>query len=229
MNQTPSPYDHGTRLEPKPWVKDGITGNDEPRPASADDYGRVDFDNDAGVTEFTVWAVPTEDGIMIRVNSVSETPITLETEPERLIRMAHVTKLHDRLEALGMEAHDYLTWNDEGDPATFTPGHYELASFDPEGDQFYVELTYTGTNPYEDQGTVPTGVTWHTRFREYDSHGSSRVLSSPHYSVPIGEADTVVTAARQWATEAEEKHTRYFHGPSKQQYPQRPDAGPTLS
>ena len=33
---------------------DGITGQENPRPAEADDYGRVDFDDDAGVTVATV-------------------------------------------------------------------------------------------------------------------------------------------------------------------------------
>ncbi|OJU47384.1 MAG: hypothetical protein BGN98_03885 [Microbacterium sp. 69-7] len=49
-----TPYDQGTRLEPLVWVTDGITGQENPRPAEADDYGRVDFDDDAGITVATV-------------------------------------------------------------------------------------------------------------------------------------------------------------------------------
>lgn len=49
-----TPYDTGTRLEPLPWVKDGITGSENPRPSQPDDYGRVDFDDDAGITVATV-------------------------------------------------------------------------------------------------------------------------------------------------------------------------------
>lgn len=49
-----SPYDTGERLEPHPWVRDGITGNEYRRPAERDDYGRVDFDDDEGTTIATL-------------------------------------------------------------------------------------------------------------------------------------------------------------------------------
>ncbi|KAM9861859.1 hypothetical protein ACI1US_02320 [Leucobacter sp. BZR 635] len=48
MKQSASPYDHSSELEPKPWVKEGITGTEEPRPAENAGYGRVDFDNEEG-------------------------------------------------------------------------------------------------------------------------------------------------------------------------------------
>lgn len=229
MNQNPNPYDNGTRLEPKPWVQDGTAGSDDPRPATLDDYGRVDFDNDEGATELTVWATPTEDGIVLRVDSMSDTPITIETEADRLTRETQVASFHDKLEALATEAHDYVTWDDEGDPSAFSPGHYELASFDPEGEQFYVELTYTGTNPYDDEAAVPTGATWHTRSLEYDGHGSRRQLCSPNTSVPISEAETVVAAAREWVTAVANKHTQYVHTQTPQQYVDVRVSGPSLS
>lgn len=229
MNQTLSPYDHGTRLEPNPWVKNGVTGNDEPRPASADDYGRVDFDNEEGATEFTVWAVPTEDGIMIRVDSMSEAPITVETETDRLAREAQVAKLYQQLEAVSIEAPDSISWNGEGEPVIFAPGHYILSSIDPEGDEFCVKFTYTGTNPYDDEMAVPTGLTWHTLYREYDGHGSYQALSSPRYAVPISEAETVVAAAKQWAAEITVKHHQNLHAAGPQQHVEVRVSGPSLS
>lgn len=229
MNQNPNPYDNGTRLEPKPWVQDGTAGSDDPRPATLDDYGRVDFDNDEGATELTVWATPTEDGIVLRVDSMSDTPITIETEADRLAREVQVTELYDQLEAVSMEAPDSITWNGEGDTATFAPGHFILSSFDPEGDEFCVNLTYTGTNPYDDENAVPTGLTWHTLFREYDGHGTYRPLSSPRYSVPISEAETVVAAAKQWAAEITAKHNQYVHTQTPQQYVDVRVSGPSLS
>ena len=51
---TGTPYDTGARLEPHPWVRDGITGHEYQRPAEADDYGRVDFDDDEGTTIATL-------------------------------------------------------------------------------------------------------------------------------------------------------------------------------
>lgn len=52
--QTGTPYDTGARLEPHLWVRDGITGSEYQRPAEADDYGRVDFDDDEGTTIATL-------------------------------------------------------------------------------------------------------------------------------------------------------------------------------
>lgn len=49
-----TPLDTGARAEPKVWVQDGIAGEENPRPAEDDDYGRVDFDVD-GFTATTVW------------------------------------------------------------------------------------------------------------------------------------------------------------------------------
>ena len=51
---TGTPYDTGARLEPHPWVRDGITGHEYQRPAEADDYGRVDFDDDEAATVLSV-------------------------------------------------------------------------------------------------------------------------------------------------------------------------------
>ncbi|CAM5539976.1 hypothetical protein [Leifsonia shinshuensis] len=51
-----TPYDTGARLEPHVWVHDGITSPDGlSRDAEADDYGRVDFDDDEGTTIATLW------------------------------------------------------------------------------------------------------------------------------------------------------------------------------
>lgn len=58
----PTPYDRGTRLEPHPWVANGITGSELPRPAEDDDYGRVDFDTDEGATIATLHIERTEQG-----------------------------------------------------------------------------------------------------------------------------------------------------------------------
>lgn len=47
-----TPYDQGTRLEPKPWQVQNLNLPDE---EEADRYGRVDFDNDEGATGLTVY------------------------------------------------------------------------------------------------------------------------------------------------------------------------------
>lgn len=65
MSDALTPYDTGAVLEPKGWVDaDGIAGSELRRPAEADDYGKVDFDDDEGNTVTTVRIVA-RDGVHI--------------------------------------------------------------------------------------------------------------------------------------------------------------------
>ncbi|MFC5931527.1 hypothetical protein D6T64_04135 [Cryobacterium melibiosiphilum] len=53
-----TPCDTGARFEPKTWVDaEGVSGEETRRPATADDYGRVDFD-EFDTTAATVWMEP---------------------------------------------------------------------------------------------------------------------------------------------------------------------------
>jgi hypothetical protein len=63
-----SPYDTGERLEPKPWY---------PTRSDPDTYGRVDFEGDAGDTEFTVCAKrdPEGDGFLLEIDNHGGMPI----------------------------------------------------------------------------------------------------------------------------------------------------------
>lgn len=70
-----TPYDTGARLEPKLWVN----------PVSIDraallgeDYGKVDFDNDEGATEFVVHAEREGEGYVLHIDNLSETPLRVE-------------------------------------------------------------------------------------------------------------------------------------------------------
>jgi hypothetical protein len=57
-NRELTPYDTGARLEPKTWVDaEGVAGEETRRPATANDYGRVDFD-EFDATAATVWMEP---------------------------------------------------------------------------------------------------------------------------------------------------------------------------
>lgn len=75
-----TPYDTGERLEPMPWVKDGIAGQFEPRPAEPDDYGRVDFD-DSDSTVATLWIERRDDGGYVLKGYFNE-PLTVELEDQ---------------------------------------------------------------------------------------------------------------------------------------------------
>ena len=76
MKTFPTPYDTGDRHEPAPWVDEkGITGQENRRPAADDDYGRVDFNDNAGITALNLWVEPDlespEQGVVLQVEPVS--------------------------------------------------------------------------------------------------------------------------------------------------------------
>lgn len=52
-----TPYDTGKRLEPVPWVRGASV---EGYPPS--NFGKVDFDNEEGGTDATLWIERNEDG-----------------------------------------------------------------------------------------------------------------------------------------------------------------------
>ena len=75
---TLTPYDTGTRAEPRPWVNDDQTaGSDGSRRAEPDDYGRVDFDDDSGSTVATVY-VENRQGRYVVVVDAHEEDIDVE-------------------------------------------------------------------------------------------------------------------------------------------------------
>ncbi len=75
-----TPYDTGTRAEPRPWVNpDGSAGSDRSRKAEPDDYGRVDFDDDSGSTLATV-RVERRGGQHVLVVELHDEAIQIEEE-----------------------------------------------------------------------------------------------------------------------------------------------------
>lgn len=77
-----TPYDTGERLEPKLWVTStaGLTRD------NADEFGKVDFDDEEGATAFTVRAERNPDGsYTLRVENISvELYITREWAPSEV-------------------------------------------------------------------------------------------------------------------------------------------------
>lgn len=69
MNVRLVPYDNGTRLEPRVWVRgDVATPGDPPRRTEDGDYGRVDFD-DEGRTVLMLYVERTAEGYTLHVES----------------------------------------------------------------------------------------------------------------------------------------------------------------
>lgn len=85
---TPTPYDTGERLEPKSWLPYGteVTGI-----TPAENFGKVDFDDDEGATVAVAYMARDEDGGYtlhvvsldavgaVRVNLVDDQVATAET------------------------------------------------------------------------------------------------------------------------------------------------------
>lgn len=70
-----TPYDKGTRLEPRPWIQrdPGLT------PAmDLDDYGKVDFDNEESATEAIVYIEKRDPGYTLNVHNLSTQPLKVE-------------------------------------------------------------------------------------------------------------------------------------------------------
>lgn len=65
----PTPYDTGERLEPHVWKN--IAGSPAAGPLPHEDYGKVDFDNDEGGTEFTLYVRYGKDGYEIVLDDPS--------------------------------------------------------------------------------------------------------------------------------------------------------------
>jgi hypothetical protein len=76
-----TPYDTGDRLEPIPWVKDGITGQELPRTPEPDDYGRVDFDAEDSSTVATLWIERQADGTYVLKGYTNE-PLKVEIDDQ---------------------------------------------------------------------------------------------------------------------------------------------------
>lgn len=71
-----TPYDTGTRLEPVPWVTrigdEFITGTESLRPAEPDDFGRVDFDDEEGVTMMCIHVRFTAGEYVVVIDEISD-------------------------------------------------------------------------------------------------------------------------------------------------------------
>lgn len=72
-----TPYDKGTRLEPRTWVTStaGVTRD------NADDFGKVDFDNEESSTVATLWIERQDDG-SYTLKGYTNQPLKIEVEEE---------------------------------------------------------------------------------------------------------------------------------------------------
>lgn len=77
-----TPYDTGALLEPQLWVAGGPVEGGAPRRVRREDYGRVDFDDEAGRTVLTLHVSRTAAGYTLHVANLTD-PLTVEVDAEQ--------------------------------------------------------------------------------------------------------------------------------------------------
>lgn len=159
MPEPLTPYDAGYRLEPKPWVKEGTASpGGLPRQAVADDYGRVDFEDDEGATVFTAWFQKTESGgYILRVDEHQDVELTIETSSQRQPREGAMMRLDNEIRVLAAQYASVVTLSEE-DPDAFGAGHYVIENRAGTW-RFTITERFTGTDS-SDPERIPTGWTY---------------------------------------------------------------------
>lgn len=94
LPQRLSPFDTGERAEPSTWTPSAshlasMPADDQARILDnhADDFGKVDFDDDEGTTIATVWATPHPGGWTLHVHQHGQ-PLTLDAHTDQLDALA---------------------------------------------------------------------------------------------------------------------------------------------
>lgn len=206
MPEQVSPYDDGYRLEPRVRVNDGIVGEENPRPAVADDYGRVDFDNEFSETVLTVRVQRTEQGYIVRVDEHQDVPLTIETSTQRQIRETAMQELDQALRTIA--ATEVVDFSD-GEPDAFDPGHFILAperephSSDLRPDEvrahsFVITELYDGTDE-SDPDRVPNRWEWEKMTLVADDAGKPQLVVEAEGVIEPAEVDVLIGYATEWA------------------------------
>lgn len=206
MPEQVSPYDSGYRLEPRPRVIDGIVGEENPRPAEADDYGRVDFDNEFGETVLTVRVQRTEQGYIVRVDEQSDVQLTIETSTQRQIRETAMQELDQALRPLAATEEVEL-W--DADPESFGEGHFVLYSrretfprdLQPgeiRAHSFAITELYDGTDE-SDPDRVPNRWEWEKKTLVADDAGDTQIVVEAEGVIEPAEVGVLIGYATVWA------------------------------
>lgn len=195
MPHAVSPYNEGWRLEPKPWVKNGIAGQENPRPATGDDYGRVDFDNEAGETVVTVWIQKTEAGYILRAEELQDIELAIETGSDRQLRETAMMKLDADLRVAVAGYSEYVSLG-EHDPETFGEAHVSIDSDDGRH-RFLITENYVGTD-WSDHERVPNS--WTYEIEKADTWGINGGVWKTVTTKEVGpdDVDQLLDDAKSW-------------------------------
>lgn len=198
-------YDTGWRLEPRPWVQNGVTGanGDDPRPAEPDHYGRVDFDDDESNTPFTAWIQKNEDGSYImRVEEHQDVELTIETSSQRQEREAAMQRLSAAMAVIAAEHSVSIDYADE-DPETFGAGHFVFRN--TEGNQrLAITEEYIGTD-WSDDDRIPNGWSWSAeKYAAVD--GTNQWVVTGAGEIDAKDVEQLVDEINGWARTRTREH-----------------------
>lgn len=199
MPEIRSPYDTGDRLEPHPWVSNGLVNSqDAPREATGDDYGRVDFDDDEGNTVFTAWIQKTEAGYIFRVDEHQDVELAFETSSDRQIREAAMQHLNAGLRVIAAEHAAGVIFAEDGEPESFGAGNYVFTPLtDGIGKRFVIDEQFVGTDSGDDD-RVPNSWTWESE-RYNPTNGTWEAEAEGECGPDAIEQ--LLDQARSWAAE----------------------------
>ncbi|WP_336653543.1 MULTISPECIES: hypothetical protein [unclassified Leucobacter] len=206
MPEQVSPYDSGYRLEPRVHVNAGIVGEENPRPAEADDYGRVDFNNEFSETVLTVRVQRTEQGYIVRVDEHQDVALTIETSTQRQLRETAMQELDQALRPLA--ATEAVAFSD-GEPDAFDPGHFILTpEREPYGSalqpdeirahSFVITELYDGTDE-SDPDRVPNRWEWEKKTLVAGYAGKPEIVVEAEGVIEPAEVDVLIGYATVWA------------------------------
>lgn len=239
-----TPYDTGARLEPHVWVHDQVASpGGLPRRANESDYGRVDFDDDAGTTVLTLFVERASYGYKLTVDQHSDDyvrvvgtngpPALIEPAVELDVeyRARQMMLLDAGLREIADTFADHVFYAGESDPLTFSPGHFVFHPFESnDGTWFAIEELYERGDSWADDDRVPIGWAWREQGPVRLPDGTARTALVAEGTTIPSDIDSLLGRARSWAQTVSERAeaAAVEHGLSRSARPSDPHHdGPT--
>lgn len=218
MAESPNPYDSGYRLEPRVWVQNGVTGQEDPRPSIPDDYGRVDFEDDEGNAAFTAWIQKTEAGYILRVDEHQNVELAVETSSQRHAREAAMMQLDSALQVVAASYPEAIALSEQ-DPDTFGAGHYVYENSEL-NQRLVITEQYAGTDS-SDPDRIPNGWKWEAG-KVTDSDGVIGWTVTDKGEVAAEKVEQLIDEVKGWA----QTQARDFSTQAALRAPAAMNAGP---
>ena len=223
-----NPYDTGKRLEPHPWVTNGIVvPGGRPRLAEDNEFGRVDFDTDDGTTIATVYLEPVENGYRMMIDQHTEDYLQVSgaKEPPSLIqptsdldaeyRTRQMMLLDAGLAAIGKTYSDDIFYVDDGDTSAFATGNYTFRPLMVNDDTLFAisEVYATGPEEFSDD-PIPSAWTWLQKDLVRLPDGTERAEITAEGTTIPSDIDNLIDRALAWVQQTAQRVNPDQDGPA---------------